>query len=487
MRLHWTRAIRLWACTLALLLIAGCNAVFDISHGTPRPLCADPLLIDDLEDGDGSICPTNGRSGGWFAVGDDTLSAELTPSSDVFGPSLIEEGPRGNSRYAIRLRGSGFTAWGAVFGVGFGASSAPGVAATPSSYDASAVNGIRFWMRSTTPVTVNIPTTETIPIGSGGECVDAADEDNCYNDFGFSITAPSRDWVQYEVPFNALGQRPGGSALWNPRHVMNVQFNVPANVEFDVSIDDLSFYNCANCQPTCTDPDLPLSCRQGDGIRSSCQPLGTDCVEAARYPVLEGPGGGDPACIGNPPDQPARCGLFDSAGVPFATEVHPFTDGVSNARLRNPEPGKVCIQGAMVEGGTAAISCVVTKIESDVAPYAIVPFDLQALDITTLEFTLTNAPTGGVSLELLAVVKPECSSDFDCVGPPLSLGGSNPTVFEDGTWRVEMADFELADPRLVWTFHFSGHSIMPANYDFCLEAVKFLDSRGELVSPPAAG
>jgi len=196
--------------------------------------------------------------------------------------------------------------------------------------------------------------------------------------------------------------------------------------------------------------------------------------------------GGDPACVGNTPGQPSSCALYASTGVPFATEVHPFTDGVSNARLRNPEPGKLCIQGTMVEGGTAAISIVVTKIESDGPPYAIVPLDLQALDITELEFTITKAPTGGVSLELLRVLKPECSSDFDCVGPPLSLGGQNAKVFENGTGHAKMSDFGLADPGpgLVWTFHFSGHSISRANYDFCLEDVKFRDSRGELVTPP---
>jgi hypothetical protein len=98
-RRHLTRIARHWACASTLLLVAGCNAVFDISKGPPRPRCADELLIDDLEDGDESICPTNGREGNWFGIGDGTIRAELTPASDViFEPTLIEEGPRGTSR-----------------------------------------------------------------------------------------------------------------------------------------------------------------------------------------------------------------------------------------------------------------------------------------------------------------------------------------------------------------------------------------------------
>jgi hypothetical protein len=52
-----------------------------------------------------------------------------------------------------------------------------------------------------------------------------------------------------------------------------------------------------------------------------------------------------------------------------------------------------------------------------------------------------------------------------------------------------MTDFELSDSgaSLVWTFHFSGHSISTDNYDFCLQDLKFFDSRGELVTALPAG
>ena len=487
MRRHSTRAVRLWACALVLLVVAGCNAVFDISKGTPRPLCADWLLIDDLEDGDGAICPTNGREGYWFAAGDGTTGAEVTPNFEAFAPALIEEGPRGTSRYAVRLRGSGFAGWGAVLGVGF---------AEPGVYDVSGVNGIRFWMRSTTPISVSLATTETTPISDGGECIDAAGEQNCYNEFAFSITAPSNDWVEYQVPFSALGQAQGGSAIWNPRHVMLIKFNLPANAEFDVSVDDLSFYVCANCLPTCTDPEFPVSCSEGDGVRASCQPPGTDCdalgmaLEAPLGdPLMVALGGGDPECVGQPVEQVPRCFLQNSAGIPFATRVNPFTDGVANAQLSNPEPGKVCMRGTLGALGAAAIDVIVSPIVSDFPPAVSAPFDLQALDIQTIEFTVTNAPSGGVWLELRGLVDTECEPGFYCLGPVFSL--PNASAFQNETVRAALADFEPTDPgpRRILALYFWGRSVvpLPTNYDFCVQDLKFFDSRGERVTPPPAG
>lgn len=477
-----SRTARLGACALASLLITGCNAIFDLSAGMPRRLCADPMLIDDMEDGDDTICATSERVGKWFVFGDGTTSAELNPSSSVpFEPTLIEEGARGSSRYAARLRGSGFSAWGAVLALDL----APG-----QGYDASGLGGVQFWMRSITPISFVVGIQETIPISNGGECADSAGEQNCYNNFTFPITAPSRDWVRYQVPFNALRQA-AGSTTWTPRHLKTIQFNAPSGAEFDVSVDDLSFYRCAGpeCQPTCTDPELPVPCRQGDGTRSSCQPPKTDCATAGKIldPILVATGGGDAACVGLPGDQAPRCFLDASTGIPFAVAIRPLTDGLSNSRLFNPEPGKVCIHGTMTGNGAAAISLNVTPFTSEGFPVAIDPFDLQALDITALEYTITHPPLGGVSLQLSSLVKPECSVDFDCLGPVYSLSGSSARVFETKTVRTEMTEFEPADPEptLVWAFNFwaNSSSRLDANYDFCVEDVKFIDSFGELVTP----
>jgi hypothetical protein len=274
---------------IVVLLLTGCNSVFDIQERSRRPMCADPLMIDDMEDGDGDICRTKVRNGGWYTFGDSTVGAELSPpSNSPFLPTLIGDGSRGNSRYAAHFSGSGFTEWGAIMGLVLIAppvltNENPGpvatTAAVPTFDAAQGVGGITFWMKSSAPVSVAIPTSETTPTSEGGQCADAPSEHNCDNHFQFQITAPSPGWAEYQVPFNALRQA-AGSAIWNPRHLMNIQFQVPPEAPFDVWVDDLAFYKCAGpeCQPTCTDPIYPVSCRAFGGSHSSCRRLGTDCA-----------------------------------------------------------------------------------------------------------------------------------------------------------------------------------------------------------------
>jgi len=483
---HLARAVRLWACALALLLALGCNPIFDISEGTPRPLCADPLLIDDLEDGDGTICPTNGREGGWWVSGDGTTDAESNPrQGQPFEPTLIAEGPRGNSRYAARFRGSGFTGWGALMGLNL----------TSLTYDVRGLDGIRFWMRSATPVSIALSTSETVPIRFGGECDESSTEHACNSHFEFAITAPSRDWFEYRVPFNALRQAEG-STNWNPRHLVNIQVNVPPGAAFDVSIDDLRFFTCGgtDCLPTCTDPEFPISCGEGEGSLASCQPAETDCDEVTEGlggPAMVARGGGDPECVGLPSEQLPRCFLEAPTGIPFATRVNPYTDGVSNARLRNPEPGKVCMQGTLAGGGAAAISPIVSPIVTDFPPVVSHPFDLQALNLKEIEFTIEKAPSGGVSLELRSLTQDACAPGYYCIGTVFTLGRPNPRVFQNGTARVELADFGSTGsaPAHILSFYFWGHSSsrFPTNYDFCLSDVKFFSWGGEVVTPPPAG
>jgi len=44
-------------------------------------------------------------------------------------------------------------------------------------------------------------------------------------------------------------------------------------------VDDVQFYACndSDCSPTCTDSDLPLSCRAVEGVPANCWPQGTGC------------------------------------------------------------------------------------------------------------------------------------------------------------------------------------------------------------------
>jgi hypothetical protein len=261
------------AILVATTLVAACNPIFGVREGTPRPICvatSDALepMIDDMEDGDGFICETNTRHGHWYTFSDGT-STDLTPPGD-FDPTLIPGG-RGTSRYAAHLAGSGFTEWGAGMGLNLNLRDL-----SRQPYDATTVDGIKFWMKSTSPVFVAFATPQTDVPSIGGQC----EESNCGNPFAFQITAPGPGWVEYEVPFTALGQFPGGTLTWNPRNLVGLEFSAPPGAPFDVWVDDLRFYRCpaASCLPTCTDPAFPVPCRAMGDARAICLPPGVNCV-----------------------------------------------------------------------------------------------------------------------------------------------------------------------------------------------------------------
>jgi hypothetical protein len=324
---------------VAATLSTGCNSLFGIHEGAPRPICADvnpeEPLIDDMEDGDGFICALSGRSGHWFAVGDGT-SRDLTPERG-FEPTKIPGGERGTSQYAARIKGSGFIDWGVLMGFDLNLG---GLA-----YDARPANGIKFWMKSDVPVTFSTPIPDTISPATGGRCADTASTHNCENHFQFEITAPSLAWREYEVPFDALRQLPGGSASWNPRELSVIQFNVPPGAAFDVWIDDVRFYSLcpsnAGCAPTCADPAFPVSCPSNARDPAACRPPGTDCAAAASWCA-------DPLIVDDMEDgNSAICHSDGRRGGWFVVG-----DGTPHAELM-PAEGKDFVQSA-IPGGRGA-------------------------------------------------------------------------------------------------------------------------------------
>ncbi len=266
--------------------------------------CADPMLIDDLEDGDGGICPSNGRNGNWFVVGDGT-STNVTPPLGLAGfvADLIEDGGRGASHRAAHFSGSGFTEWGALMGLNM---------PDGATYDASTAGGITFWMKSNVPVAVQVLTRATEPQTYGGTCQDTATAHNCNNHFAFQITAAASDWKQVKVPFAALRQ--SGSAVWNPSQFNGVQFVVGPNAPFDVWIDDVAFYTCtgAACAPTCIDPKVPVGCSAVATHPAACLPPQADCAS------IDVGCGSDPMLIDNLEDgNGVICGLGGRDGTWF--------------------------------------------------------------------------------------------------------------------------------------------------------------------------
>jgi hypothetical protein len=277
------RALHL-AFVVAGTLAGGCNAVFGIHEGMPPPPCYDPsklgLLIDDMEDGMGDICDLGGRHGGWYTQGDGT-STMLEPAvASAFAPAAIPLGGRGQSHYAARFSGSGFTDWGALMGFELDTQNLKN-----DPYDASSTGGIKFWMKSDVPVAVNFLIPQTVLLTDGGLCAADSTDPNCNSHFSFKITAPSNDWTEYEVPFSALTQQYGGTATWNPQVLLGVQFLVGPGAAFDVWVDDVSFYRCTSsaCKPTCNDPGFPVACAASGSHPAACLLPGTDCSAIATW------------------------------------------------------------------------------------------------------------------------------------------------------------------------------------------------------------
>jgi hypothetical protein len=269
------------AFTVAVVLAGGCNAAFGIHDGTPPPPCYDPkgLLIDDMEDQIGDICNLDGRHGYWYTGGDGT-STMLEPAPGTsFEPTMIPGG-RGQSHYAARFTGSGFTDWGAAMGFDL-----DDEASGKQTYDASSAGGITFWMKNSVPVSVEFLIPETVLTTNGGDCVSGGTDPNCDSEFSFQITVPSTAWVQYYVPFAALAQSAGGTVTFSAQQLLGVQFLVAPGAAFDVWVDDVSFYPCSGtaCVPTCVDPAFPVSCPASGSHPAACLLAGTDCAAVATW------------------------------------------------------------------------------------------------------------------------------------------------------------------------------------------------------------
>ena len=317
---------------LGATLFVWCNPLFGIHEGQPPPRCADPNLIDDMEDGDGAICEVNGRHGYWYSVGDGT--GTITPG-EGFQMTPINDGERGTSLYAARVTGSGFTNWGALMGFNF---NQQGEGKIP--YDASGPGGIVFWMKSNVAVSVEFLTVPTVQTAFAGDCV-RTDHD-CDNPFSFKITAPSGDWTRYRVPFSALRQL-NGSVAWNPSQLLAIHFRVPPGAAFDVWVDDLWFdYSCTTdeCLPTCKDPDREHSCAMIRDFPAACRPMEVDCSTGVGTC-------GDPLMIDNMEDEePDICATNGRIGTWFAGGDGTGTDLI-------PAPGRF-FAPTLIPGGRGA-------------------------------------------------------------------------------------------------------------------------------------
>jgi hypothetical protein len=215
--------------------------------GSGNQFCTPITMIDDMEDGDGAVCPNSGRQGGWYTV--KGTAGTISPLPNTVVSATLIPGGRSASRYAIQTSGSGFVTtapndnW-AVLGASVNDQQA---------YDASGHVGLRFWAQSPGGAfkqRVNLTTTASRSGDNGGTCVAQAST-QCNDHWGLWVDFTT-EWVQYTVNFDFVTQ--SGWGVVAPKdlaHLWTIEFNyVPtptgsstANpTSFDYWIDDLEFW-----------------------------------------------------------------------------------------------------------------------------------------------------------------------------------------------------------------------------------------------------
>jgi endoglucanase len=196
-----------------------------------------PLLIDNLEDGDGNIADTDneGRQGYWYVRTDGSGGSVEPAEGTDFSPA---EGGALDSKYHAQLKGKGFKKWGAKMGLFFDAESGK----TPKSYETKHT-GVRFAAKGKGSVFVAYGTAGIATTEDGGTCT--ASGDLCQDVHGKTFTLGD-EWSSYTLYFadpdvhqNAYGPGveldPGQSIFFEFRTTED-----SAN-DFEIHVDNIAF------------------------------------------------------------------------------------------------------------------------------------------------------------------------------------------------------------------------------------------------------
>jgi len=219
------------AATLALICACGQVEPASPDAGLDAPPPPSDLLIDDLEDGDGTILARGRRVGGWFMSHDNSAGGVQTPAP--FAPTV---GGTKGSAYCAGTTGRGFADWGASLEVDLNRQPA---GLMP--YDIGAHTGIQFEARGNIAVHAGVVTLGTLNVNGGGACTPAPDAP-CNDYHGRRITL-GPEWVTFTLPFADLTQQGWGKpAAFDPATAVRVRFGIGKNLDFNFCIDDLRFY-----------------------------------------------------------------------------------------------------------------------------------------------------------------------------------------------------------------------------------------------------
>jgi hypothetical protein len=199
----------------------------------------DPLVLDDLEDGNDNIPMVAGRHGFWYTFNDESVGGTQTPAGNA-AFKVTAGGPEG-SNFCARTTGNGFTLWGA--GMGFDLNAGATDNAPKGSIDASAHTGISFMAKGNQPILFIVQTSGVLPTDQGGTCVPSmVAGEECEDAHGKSIALTSV-WKEYKVPFTGLAQAGWGKVVaFDKKKLTSVFFQLGASVSFDVWVDDIKLY-----------------------------------------------------------------------------------------------------------------------------------------------------------------------------------------------------------------------------------------------------
>ncbi len=207
----------------------------DPTGGDPIDI-APNAMIDDLEDGDPVIANLEGRVGAWYTYNDASAGASQSPAAGaMFTPTA---GGASGSAFHANTTGSGFAEWGAGMGLDLNnPGDGMGGAGIKGTYDASGYGGIAFSARGNAAVRVKLQVEAIVPTAEGGTCADMCDDAH-----GATIQLTG-DWVQYSVTFAEAAQEGWGTvASFDAATLMGLQFQSPANTQFEIAIDSVGFF-----------------------------------------------------------------------------------------------------------------------------------------------------------------------------------------------------------------------------------------------------
>jgi hypothetical protein len=166
---------------------------------------AAPFVLDDFEDGDTQS--SNISEGYWYSRPDGTCSVGLS----------IESTPeRAPNTHAIRFRGGGCTAWGALLGLDLGGAG--------ESFDASSFDSLRFSVRAEAGSVTTLNVSLLDPLH-----------------FDVMLEA-STDWRDVSLPFSGFTfNEAGPEEPFDTDRLTHLQFFVFSPESFDIWLDDLAF------------------------------------------------------------------------------------------------------------------------------------------------------------------------------------------------------------------------------------------------------